>query len=66
MRGMSESLSAEFVAAVDLYVDLQQVLLKRLASGADPARVAVAMHAQLEQLQTAVRDHRACGGVSRP
>jgi hypothetical protein len=46
----------QLVDAVDLYVDVQEAL-NRLAAGADPVRVRVAMHAQLEQLQTVVRGH---------
>jgi hypothetical protein len=48
---MSEPCPDELVDAVDLYVDVQQVLLNRLAAGADPGRVVVAMQAH-EFLQT--------------
>jgi hypothetical protein len=62
---MSEPYPDELVAAVDLYVDVQQVLLNRLLAGTDPARVATAMRAQLEQLQTAARDSRRLAGDHR-
>ncbi|KUN74022.1 hypothetical protein AQJ46_04720 [Streptomyces canus] len=42
---MSEPYPDELVDVVDLYVDVQQVLLNRLAVGADPGRVGVAMQA---------------------
>jgi hypothetical protein len=63
---MSEPYPEDLLAAVDLYVDVQQVLLNRLVAGADPARVVVAIRAQLEQLQTAARDHRVPCHLAHP